>query len=48
MLKPCACFDTGRRFDDADCSLASILGRLDRWIFWSIKMLMLRSMMLAD
>jgi hypothetical protein len=44
--KPCASFDTARRFDGADCSLASILGRLDR--FWSIKMLMLRSVMLAD
>ncbi len=44
--KPCASFDTARRFDSADYSLASILGRLDR--FWSIKMLMLRSVMLAD
>jgi hypothetical protein len=44
--KPCASFDTARRFDGADCSLASILGRLDH--FWSIKMLMLRSLMLAE
>jgi hypothetical protein len=28
-----ASFDTTRRFDDADCSLASIFGRLDRWSF---------------
>ena len=44
--KPCASFDAARRFDGAECSLASILGRQKR--FWSIKMLMLRSIRLAE
>jgi hypothetical protein len=49
-FKPWACFDTAR-CDKADFARASILGRLDRRIFFSIKMLtgvFLRSMKLAS